>query len=131
MWGLSERETRLLALYGVRVSRIGAFLVPFGIRMTVFSFTPSRIGIISSRLTKSNASLWVSNLSGVSLGSAVADGFWGSADAAPAVARQRAKRWERKAVIPGISSLRDRAAVERTRGFLNARVSAYSRISAG
>jgi hypothetical protein len=35
----------------VRVSSIGAFFAPFGIRMKVLSFTPSRIGIISSRLT--------------------------------------------------------------------------------
>ena len=40
-----------LASYGVRVSRMPAWLAPFGTRMTVCSFTPSRIGIITSRLT--------------------------------------------------------------------------------
>ena len=39
------------ASYGVRVSRIGARSAPFGTRMTVCSFTPSRIGIITSRRT--------------------------------------------------------------------------------
>ena len=39
------------ALYGVRVSRIGALRAPFGTTMTVWSLTPSRIGIITSRLT--------------------------------------------------------------------------------
>ena len=37
------------ASYGVRVSRIGACFAPFGTRMTVCSFTPSRIGIMTSR----------------------------------------------------------------------------------
>ena len=39
----------LSALYGVRVRMIGAGAVPFGIRMTVCSFTPSRIGIFTAR----------------------------------------------------------------------------------
>ena len=37
--------------------------------MKVLSFTPSRIGIISSRFTKSNASFLVLNFAGVSFGS--------------------------------------------------------------
>ena len=40
-----------VALYGVRVRRIGARVAPFGTMTTVCSFTPSRIGIITSRLT--------------------------------------------------------------------------------
>src|SRR5262249_22698058 len=59
-----------LALYGVRVSSIGAPFVPFGTRMNVFNFTPSRIGIITSRLSKLNASLRGLNEAGVSLGNA-------------------------------------------------------------
>jgi len=39
------------ALYGVRVRRMGAPRAPFGTRMTVYSLTPSRIGIIASRRT--------------------------------------------------------------------------------
>jgi len=38
-------------LYGVRVRIIGAFFAPFGIMMTVYSLVPSRIGIITTRLT--------------------------------------------------------------------------------
>jgi hypothetical protein len=38
-----------VALYGVRVSSIGAPLAPLGTRMTVNSFTPSRIAIVTSR----------------------------------------------------------------------------------
>ena len=33
-----------------------AFFAPFGMKTSVFSFTPSRIGIISARLTKSRSS---------------------------------------------------------------------------
>ncbi len=43
--------TKPLALYGVRSSSIGRSCAPFGISSTVCSFTPSRIGIITSRLT--------------------------------------------------------------------------------
>jgi hypothetical protein len=44
------RSARPLALYGVRVSMIGACCAPFGITITVCSLTPSRIGIITSCL---------------------------------------------------------------------------------
>jgi hypothetical protein len=43
------RLARPLALYGVRVRTMGA-LGAFGITITVCSLTPSRIGIITSRL---------------------------------------------------------------------------------
>ena len=39
------------ALYGVRVSRMGARLARFGTRMTVWSLTPSRMRIIAVRFT--------------------------------------------------------------------------------
>jgi hypothetical protein len=42
--------------------------------MNVFSFTPSRIGIISSRFTKSNASRFTLKDAGVSLESVVSGG---------------------------------------------------------
>jgi len=51
MCGETKRSVRPLASYGVRVSRIGALYAPLGITITVCSFTPSRIGIITSRLT--------------------------------------------------------------------------------
>jgi hypothetical protein len=41
----------LLALYGVRSRIMGALAAPLGMTMTVWSFTPSRIGIMTSRLT--------------------------------------------------------------------------------
>lgn len=44
------RSVRPLALYGVRVSTIGALRAPLGSTITVCSLTPSRIGIITSRL---------------------------------------------------------------------------------
>ena len=63
-------STSVVASYGVRVSRIGAFFAPFGTRVTVWSLTPSRIGIITSRRTWSNASVRGVNCAGVSLGRA-------------------------------------------------------------
>ncbi len=51
MRGLSDRSARPAALYGVRVSRIGASFAPFGTTITVYSFTPSRIGTITTRLS--------------------------------------------------------------------------------
>src|SRR6476619_6921781 len=84
-----------VALYGVRVSRMGADLLPralFGTRMTVCSFTPSRIGIITSRRTWSKAPVTGVNVRGVSLGNC---GYWGGwaksctpRSAAQAVARE-------------------------------------------
>src|SRR5271167_4669702 len=47
---------------------MGARRALFGTRITVCSLTPSRIGIIASRLTKSNASVAGVNFSGISLG---------------------------------------------------------------
>jgi hypothetical protein len=38
-----------VGVVGVRVSRIGACDAPFGTRTTVCSFTPSRIGIMTTR----------------------------------------------------------------------------------
>src|SRR5438034_6246590 len=80
-WELSAWLVSSLALYGVRVRRIGLPLAPFGTRMTVCSFAPSRMGIISSRLIWSKLSVAGSNLAGVSLGKAgyvagVAGGVW-------------------------------------------------------
>jgi hypothetical protein len=43
------RSVRPAALYGVRVSRMGAPLTPLGTTITVYSLTPSRIGIIATR----------------------------------------------------------------------------------
>jgi len=40
MWVLTLRAARWVALYGVRVSRIGALAAPLGTTMTVWSFTP-------------------------------------------------------------------------------------------
>ncbi|MNT03976.1 hypothetical protein D3C72_1385370 [compost metagenome] len=51
MLGLAARWARRAALYGVRVSMIGAFCASFGTTMTVYSLTPSRMGIITTRLT--------------------------------------------------------------------------------
>ena len=51
MCGDRLRCARSEALYGVRVSSIGALRAPLGTTMTVWSLTPSRIGIITSRLT--------------------------------------------------------------------------------
>ena len=48
---LSIRVARACALYGVRVSTIGASFAPLAMTITVYSLTPSRIGIISSRFT--------------------------------------------------------------------------------
>src|SRR4051812_18193226 len=45
-----------------------ALLAPLGTRMTVCSFTPSRIGIIISRRTKSKLEVCDSTCAGVSLG---------------------------------------------------------------
>ena len=56
-------------MYGVRVSRMGARRAPFGTRMTVCSFTPSRIGIMTSRRTWSKPSLVGTSFAGISLGS--------------------------------------------------------------
>src|SRR5215475_13551839 len=47
---------------------MGALFAPLGTRITVCSFTPSRMGIITSRLTYSKPSLVGSNFCGVSLG---------------------------------------------------------------
>ena len=55
-------------LLGVRVSWMGALLAPFGTMMTVCSFTPSRMGIITSRLMYSKLSVTGWKLAGVSLG---------------------------------------------------------------
>jgi hypothetical protein len=54
IWVPLVLEVRLDALYGVRVSRIGALVAFSGMTMTVCSLTPSRIGIITSRLRKSS-----------------------------------------------------------------------------
>jgi hypothetical protein len=51
MFGDRLRCARADASYGVRVSRIGALRAPLGTTMTVCRRTPSRIGIITSRLT--------------------------------------------------------------------------------
>jgi hypothetical protein len=51
MSGDRLRRARSVALYGVRVSTIGALRAPFGTTMTVWSLTPSRIGIMTSRLS--------------------------------------------------------------------------------
>ena len=48
---------------------MGASAAPFGTRMTVNNLTPSRIGIMASRRTWSNAPVTGSNSTGVSLGS--------------------------------------------------------------
>ncbi len=47
---------------------MGAPRAPFGTRMTVNNLTPSRIGIMASRRTWSNASVTGLNVTGVSLG---------------------------------------------------------------
>src|ERR1700674_2659088 len=47
---------------------MGAFLAPLGTRMTVCSFTPSRMGIMTSRLAWSKLSVTGVNCTGVSLG---------------------------------------------------------------
>src|SRR5689334_21330265 len=65
---LAAWQNWALALYGVRVKRIGAFFAPFGTAMTVCNFTPSRIGIITSRLTKSKLSVTAWIFCGDSLG---------------------------------------------------------------
>src|SRR5712692_120471 len=65
---LCEWLVRSVALYGVRVRRIGEFFAPLGTRMTVCSFTPSRMGIMISRRVYSKLSVTGSNLAGVSLG---------------------------------------------------------------
>ena len=51
MYGDRLRCARADALYGVRVSSSGALRAPFGTTITVWSFTPSRIGIMTSRFT--------------------------------------------------------------------------------
>src|SRR5271154_2797494 len=56
------------ALYGVRVSRIGARLAPLGMRISVCSLTPSRMGIITSRRTYSSESVLGTKCAGVSFG---------------------------------------------------------------
>src|SRR5947209_17884811 len=66
MCGLLCREVRAEALYGVRSSSIGAFFAPLGITMNVSSFTPSRIGIFTSRVLYSKVSWFGSNFAGVS-----------------------------------------------------------------
>ena len=49
MSGLWERVPRPLASYGVRVSTIGIFRdAPSGMKISVKSFTPSRMGTIDS-----------------------------------------------------------------------------------
>src|SRR6185436_16792550 len=78
--GLSKRAMRFEALYGVRSRIIGAPFAPFGTRTKVLSFTPSRIGIITSRLTKSNSPVFGWNAGGASPGA----GSAASASAAPA-----------------------------------------------
>ncbi len=51
-------DVNAVASYGVRVMRIGAVFfpsAPFGTRITVYSLTPSRIGIITSMATRTSA----------------------------------------------------------------------------
>src|SRR5215212_4791402 len=47
---------------------MGAPVAPLGTRMMVLSFTPSRMGTISTRLTKSKVPVFGSKLAGVSPG---------------------------------------------------------------
>src|SRR5450830_504233 len=68
---LAEYVVDAVALYGVRVSRMGARFAPFGTRMTVCSFTPSRMGIMTSRRTWSKPTKVGVSFAGVSLGSVV------------------------------------------------------------
>jgi hypothetical protein len=51
----------------VRVSTIGASWAPFGITITVYSLTPSRIGIMASRLMKSRSAVGMLKVFGMSL----------------------------------------------------------------
>src|SRR5208282_184813 len=61
---------------------MGASFAPFGTMMTVCNLTPSRMGIITSRLTYSKLSVTGTNLAGVSLGKAGyvvgVETFWAS-----------------------------------------------------
>ena len=82
MRGLTLRSARLLALYGVRVRMIGACCTPFGIMITVYRRTPSRIGIISSRRSKSKPAVRGVNVAGISDGSAGGGGAGLAAGAA-------------------------------------------------
>src|SRR3569832_933792 len=70
----SPLPARLLALYGVRVRTIGMCFALFGTRITVCSFTPSRIGIMTSRFSKfaRSAGLTCAGMSGASGGVGVA-----------------------------------------------------------
>ena len=69
MGAVSAWLVSVVALYGVRVRRIGARVAPFGTMTTVWSFTPSRIGIITSRFTWSKVAVTGWSVAGVSLGS--------------------------------------------------------------
>src|SRR2546430_9856050 len=57
IYTLSLHDALPISLYGVRVSRIGAFFAPLGTRITVCSLTPSRIGIITSRRDRKSTRL--------------------------------------------------------------------------
>ena len=66
---------------------MAARLASFGTRMTVHSFTPSRIGIMTSRLSKSAPEVGRTNFCGVSLGySGYLGRSGGGAGAAPQAA---------------------------------------------
>src|SRR6476619_7547129 len=106
-----------VALYGVRVSRMGADLPPralFGTRMTVCSFTPSRIGIITSRRTWSKAAVTGLNMRGVSLGNCGYCGGWANS-CTPSSAAQDGAREIRTSTSAHPYSLRFAGAGHRDR----------------
>ena len=117
------------------MSSIAAPLAPRGTRITVCSFTPSRIGIISSRRSKSKLAVRGVNVAGISDGSAGGGGAGLAAGvairtaAAPssAVVSARASRARRRGEVRMAASIGPRATGRGAAGRAGARAGPQKR----